>query len=144
MVLERLRRYLCYCNEWKKSTMLKLFDQIISLPILNFLKPRFSGGLFVANYACYLFFYWRERRNSFHLQLATLVHLSDGCIFTGVNKCLFLISPLRTKVTPLLSLESFWISLLLCVHTIFWYHAKHPVETVVVIKGTEGDFEVWR
>lgn len=54
------------------------------------------------------------------------------------------ISPLRTKVTPSLSFESFWISLPLCVHTMFWYHAKHPIETLVVIGETEGDFEVWR
>ena len=105
----------------------------------------------------------------FHWQLAILVCLLDGCIFTGVNRIiesfrsektlrslsptvkltlpspplnhvLFLISPLRTKVTPSLSLESFWTSL----RTIFWYRAKHPVETLVVIEGTERDFEVWR
>lgn len=57
------------------------------------------------------------------------------------DECLVLISPVRTKVTLSLSSESFWTSLLWCVHGLFfWYNAKYPVGTLVVTKGTEG---VW-
>lgn len=81
-----------------------------------FLKPRFSWGLSVISCLCYLFFTFKGESNSIcRLQLLSICQM--GVYLQG--ECLFLISPIRTKVTLSLSSESFWTSWLWCVHALF-------------------------
>lgn len=87
-----------------------------------FLKTRFPWGLSVISCLCYHFF--------LHLREKVILFADcNSCCLVGVylqDECLVLISLFRTKVALSLSSESFWTSLLQCVHALFLLQCQVP------------------